>query len=190
MRCNGWSSRAISACSASAGALLLAVPASASPPARLSIYPPTVHVGQHVDLVISVPNADDKYGVDHVTLGVPGDFQLWDAEAKTGWTQSRTGQAVTWGGGRIPKGQYGRFAFRGAAPKNPETVLFSVLVGDPKGRSTTYRVGLTVSNQKPDDTDARSLGNAALTVAVVAAVIALGALAVGLYLWLRRPPLG
>jgi uncharacterized protein YcnI len=149
-----------------------------------------VPMGQDADLVFSIPNPDDKWGVDHVTLGIPGDFQLDDAEAKTGWSQSRTGQAVTWGGGRIPKGQFGRFAIRGTAPQNPETVLFSVVLGDPKGKSTTYRVGLVVADQMPHDTGARSLGKAALTLAVVAAVLALGALVVVLYLWLRRPPLG
>jgi uncharacterized protein YcnI len=152
--------------------------------------PPTVRVGQKVDLVFSIPNGDDKYGVDHVTLGIPADFELWDAEAKTGWAQSRTGQAVTWGGGKIPKGQFGRFAIRGTAPRNPETVLFSVLLGDSKGKSTTYHVGLLVSDAQSHDTRARSLGKAALAVAVVAGILSLGALGLALYLWLRRPPLG
>ena len=191
MRCSGWSSHVISACSAAAAALLFVAPAAAATPEMtLSVDPPTVRVGENVDVVFSVPNGDDKWGVDHVTLGIPADFQLWDAEAKTGWTQSRTGQAVTWGGGQIPRGQFGRFAIRGTAPRNPETVLFNVLLGDSKGKSTTYHVGLLVSDAQPHDTDARSLGKAALVVAIVAGILALGALATALYLWVRRPPLG
>jgi uncharacterized protein YcnI len=190
MRCSGWSSRVIWACSAFAIALLSATTASASPPVRLSIDPPTVEVGRKVDLVLSVPNASDRYGIDHVTLGIPTDFQLWDAEAKPGWTQSRAAQAITWGGGKIPRGQFARFAIRGTAPRNPETVLFNVLVGDRKGKSVTYRVGLVVAAHGPQDTGARTLGNAALAVAVVAGVLSLGALVLGLYVWLRRPPLG
>ena len=116
-----------------AGALLVAEPAAA----HLSINPPSVRTGALTDLVFSVPNIGDSVGIDHVTLGIPQDFDLDDVEAKPGWTQSRTGQAVTWSGGMIPKGTFARFA---------------------------------------------------IGVAIVAAVLALAALFVGLYLWLRPPP--
>ena len=180
MRFSAWSSLSISAFSA----LALAAPAGA----HLSIDPAKVHTGAAVDLVFSVPNQDDAPGVDHVTLGIPQDFELDDAEAKSGWTQSRTGQAITWSGGMIPKGTFARFSIRGTAPQKAETVLFNVLVGDRTGKSITYRVGLDVTAASTEDTGARSLGKAALAVAVVAAVLALGALFVGLYLWLRPPP--
>ena len=183
MRCSGWSLRAISACSAVFAALVVAAPASA----HLSIYPPSVETGQLVDLVFSVPNASDTLGVDHVTLGIPADFQLDDAEAKPGWTQSRTGQAITWSGGRIPKGQFARFSIRGTAPKNAETVLFNVLVGNRRGTSITYHVGLPVVPHGPQDSGARSLGRAALAVAVVAGILALAALFTALWVWLRPP---
>jgi len=184
MRFSGWSSRAIWACSAAVAALALAAPASA----HLSIDPPKVETGQLVDLVFSIPNEDDPSPVDHVTLGIPPDFDLDDAEAKPGWVQSRTGQAVTWSGGSIPKGEFGRFSIRGTAPKNPETVLFNVLVGDRLGKSITYRVGLDVAAHGPEDAGARSLGRAALIVAVIAGLIALGALFTALYVWLRPTP--
>lgn len=183
MRCSGWSLRVISACSAGVGALVLAAPASA----HLSIYPPSVQTGQLVDLVFSVPNEDDRVGVDHVTLGIPADFELDDAEAKSGWSQSRTGQAITWSGGTIPKGEFARFAIRGTAPKNAETVLFNVLVGDRQGKSITYHVGLEVAAHGPRDTGARSLGKVALAVAVIGGVLALGALFTTLWVWLRPP---
>jgi uncharacterized protein YcnI len=181
MRFSAWLSLSISVCSA----LVLAAPAAA----HLSIDPAKVVKAQLVDLVFSVPNEDDAVGVNHVTLGIPQDFQLDDAEAKPGWTQSRTGQAVTWSGGLIPKGTFARFAIRGTAPPLAETVLFNVLVGDRTGKSITYRVGLDVTATSNQDKGARTLGKAALGVAIVAAVLALGALFVGLYLWLRPPPL-
>src|SRR6185436_13131035 len=134
-------------------------------------------------ITFSIPNADDAIGIDHVTLGIPGDFQLDDAEAKPGWTQSRTGQAITWSGGRIPKGEYATFSIRGTAPAKAETVLFNVLVGDRTGKSITYRVGLDVTAASQQDKGARTLGKAALGVAIVAAVLSLGALFVGLYVW-------
>jgi uncharacterized protein YcnI len=165
-------------------ALAVAAPAEA----HLSINPGKVHTGELADLVFSVPNIGDAIGIDHVTLGIPQDFDLDDAEAKPGWTQSRTGQAITWSGGMIPKGTFARFAIRGTAPSKPETVLFNVLVGDRMGKSITYRVALDVSATGEQDTGARSLGKAALAVAILAALLALGALFVGLYVWLRPPP--
>jgi uncharacterized protein YcnI len=180
MRCSGWSLRAISACSAAGATLLLAVPASAG----LSISPPSVQKGQHVDLVFSVPNAKDKGSVERVTLGVPPDFTLDDAEAKTGWSQSRTGQAITWSGGRIPRGQFARFGIRGTAPSHAETAVFNVLVGDQRGKSITYQVGLVVLNPRSSGSDSDSLGKAALIVAIGAAALSLLTL---LFVWLRSP---
>ena len=180
MKCSGWSSLAISVCSA----LVLASAASA----HLSIDPAQVTKGELVDLVFSVPNEDDPVGVDHVTLGIPADFALDDAEAKPGWAQSRTGQAITWSGGNIPKGQYATFAIRGTAPEKAETVLFNVLVGDRKGKSITYRVGLDVTAHGQQDSGARSLGRAGLLVAILAGALALIALFTALYVWLRPPP--
>jgi hypothetical protein len=66
-----------------------------------------------------------------------------------------------------------------------ETVLFNVLVGDRTGKSITYRVGLDITANWNQDKGARTLGKAALGVAIVAAILALGALFVGLYVWLR-----
>jgi uncharacterized protein YcnI len=164
--------------------LLLAAPAGA----HLSIDPSKVEQGQLVDLVFSIPNQDDPKSVDHVTLGIPEDFRLDDAEAKPGWTQSRTGQAITWSGGNVPKGTFARFSIRGTAPARAEIVLFNVLVGDHTGKSITYRVPLEVTAHGPQDAGARSLAKAALIVAAAAAGIALAAGFVALYIWLRPPP--
>jgi uncharacterized protein YcnI len=182
MRCSGWSSLAISACSALA--LVCAEPAAA----HLSINPAHVRASALVDLVFAVPNAEDARGVDQVTVRIPPDFQLDDAEAKAGWTQSRAADAITWRGGPIPRGQFARFAIRGTAPAHAGTVYFSVLAGDRTGASTPYRVGLDVSAHAPQDHGARSLGKAALAAAVIAILLSLAGLFVGLYLWLRPPP--
>lgn len=182
MRCSAWSLRSIWACSAAVAALTL-VPAAA---AGLSIDPNSVEPGKPVDLTFNVPNQEDSYGINHVTLGIPAQFQLDDAEAKPGWAQSRTQQAITWSGGLIPKGQYATFSVRGTAPVQVETVLFNVLVGDRTGKSNTYRVPLTVAAHATGD-DSESLGKTALIVAIVAAAIAIGAGLLGLYLWLRPP---
>lgn len=180
MRFSAWSSRSIWVCSALAA---LAVAPAAF--ARLSINPDMIEQGKPVALVFAVPNDHDRYGVNHVTLGIPPEFQLYDAEAKPGWTQSRTQQAVSWSGGLIPLGQYATFSVRGTAPANPENVLFNVVVGDRTGKSYTDRVALSVVPQPQEDTGARTLAKAALIVAIVAGALALGAGSLGLWLWLR-----
>jgi uncharacterized protein YcnI len=180
MRFRGWSSLVISGCSA----LALAAPAAA----HLSLTPKSVTVNEDVDLVFSVPNADDRLGVVRVTIGAPREFALDDGEAKPGWTQTRAGQAITWSGDRIPKGQFARFAIRGTAPDRPGAVLFNVLVGSKDGKTITYRVALPVRAHESRDTGARTLGKVALFVAIGAAVLALAAGFLALYLWLRPPP--
>jgi len=176
MKCSAWSLLAISACS-----LVFASAASA----HLSITPQQVEPGEEVEIVLSVPNEDDPIGVDHVTVGIPADFGLDDAETKPGWSLSRTGQALTWSGGLIPKGQYARFAIRGTAPAKTETVLFNVLVGDRTGKSITYRVGLDVAPGAESEGSDDGLAQTALIVALIAGALALAALFLGLYRWLR-----
>jgi uncharacterized protein YcnI len=180
MRFSAWSLRVISICSA-----LVFVPSAW---AHLSVSPTRVSVGEAVDLTFSAPNEDDAVGIDHVTLRVPPGFDLDDAEAKPGWTQSRAGDAITWSGGQIPNGDYATFGIRGTAPKTPGTVTFNVLVGDRTGKSITYRVGLDVVKSTTRDNGARTLGKAAIAVALLAAVLALSAIFVGIYVWLRPPP--
>jgi uncharacterized protein YcnI len=180
MRFSAWSLRVISVCSA-----LVFVPSAW---AHLSVSPTRVSVGEAVDLTFGAPNEDDALGVDHVTLTVPGGFDLDDAEAKPGWTQSRAGDSITWSGGRIPKGEYATFGIRGTAPSTPGTVTFNVLVGDRTGKSITYRVGLDVVKSTSRDNGARSLGKAAIAVGLLAGAVALVGLFVGIYVWLRPPP--
>ena len=180
MRYSAWSLRVISVCSA----LVLAPSAWA----HLSVAPTRVSVGEAVDLTFSAPNEDDPVGIDHVTVRVPAGFDLDDAEAKPGWTQSRAGDTITWSGGRIPSGEYATFAIRGTAPKTAGTVTFNVLVGDRTGKSITYRVGLDVVKSTTRDNGARTLGKAAIGLALIGAALALAALFVGIYLWLRPPP--
>ena len=112
---------------------------------------------QLVDLVFSVPNEDDAVGVDHVTLGIPPDFELDDAEAKAGLdaVARRAGGHVV--GRPDPEGHV-RALRRSAAPlrSTSETVLFNVLVGDRTGKSITYRVALDVSRPATSRTPARA----------------------------------
>jgi len=187
MRCSAWSSRSIWVCSLALAALLLHAAGARAAEPRFQIDPASIAPGAHVELTVSVPNVGDRKGVNHVTIGIPQDFQLDAAEAKSGWKQSRTGQAVTWWGGSIPVGEFVRFGVRGTAPPRPETVLFNIVIGDPSGKSATYNAPLEVTAPETYDSG-RSLAKAALVVAIAAAVLALGAIVVGVAIWLRRPP--
>jgi uncharacterized protein YcnI len=180
MRFSAWSLRAISVCSA------LVFTGSAW--AHLSVSPTRVGSGASVDLTFAAPNEDDALGVDRVTIAVPGEFDLDDAESKPGWTQSRSGDAITWTGGNIPKGQFATFTIRGDAPKRTGSVTFNVRVGDRTGKSVTSRVGVDVVSSQTEDSAARSLGKVAIGVAVGAALLGVIALFLGLYGWLRPPP--
>jgi uncharacterized protein YcnI len=176
MRCSGWSSRAIWASSVAA-ALVLAPSAWA----HLSVTPTKVPAGRLVDLTFSAPNADDAAGIDRVTVTPPPGFALDDAEAKPGWTQSRAGGSVTWTGGNIPLREYATFGLRGTVPDRAGTIVFGVVVADRNGTSVPYRVGVEVAGEQTD------YGKPALALAVVAAVLALAAFFVALYVWLRPP---
>ena len=181
MRCSAWSLLSISVCSA----LVFAAPAWA----HLSLNPNHLQTNELADLTFSAPNEDDALGVDRVTSTAPPGFALDDGEAKPTWTQSRSGAAtITWTGGRIPKGEYATFGIRGTAPAKAQTLTFGVVVGDRAGKTVAYTIPLQVVGHGPQDSGARSLGTAALIAAVIASALALGALFLGLYLWLRPPP--
>ena len=95
---------------------------------------------------------------------------------------------LSWSGGKIP-----RTSTRGsasAAPRLSRRRRSSSTCSSATGPATsiTYRVGLGVVAHGTRDPGARSLGKAALVVAVIGAALALAALFVGLYLWLRPPP--
>jgi len=155
--------------------------------ADVSIVPSSVASGVHVDLTFAVANDVYPHRVISVTIGSPADFALADAEAKPGWTQTHTGQTITWSGGRIPNGQYAKFGLRGTTPPRAERVLFNVLIGSAMGQTTTYRAALDVKSHPQRDVGARTLGKAALAVGVGAAILALGAGFLALYVWLRPP---
>ena len=125
-----------------------------------------------------------------MTLGVPPDFDLDDAEAKPGWTQSRTGQAITWSGGNDPQGRvrdvldprHGAEEGRDRLLQRPRRRPHRQVDHLP-GRARRGRA------RRREDNGARTLGKAALGRRDRRGRLALlGALFVGLYVWLRPPP--
>ncbi|HEY6054956.1 MAG TPA: hypothetical protein VIU86_13555, partial [Gaiellaceae bacterium] len=76
------------------------------------------------------------------------------------------------------------------APTTTERAVFAVLVSLANGRTVTYQPTVDVARaEAPRDEGARTLAEAALILAAVAVLLALGGGFLALWLWLRpRPP--
>jgi len=182
MRSSGWSSRATWGCSAVAGAALALAPAAAAEP---SVTPARVVPGSAARLVFTVPN-EQRVSIRRVAIGLPPDFALAQAETKGGWQTERRERTVAWEGKSIMPGQLATFTLRVRAPNVEEQAVFPVLASLANGRTLTYRVWLTVARPPaPRDEGARTLATAALIVAAVAVLLALGSGLLALWLWLR-----
>jgi uncharacterized protein YcnI len=182
MRCNGWLSRGIWACSA---ALLLAPVAAAD----VEISPQRIDPGETARLVFWVAN-DAKVPITAVAIGIPGDFQLGDAEAKGSWKTSVRARTATWDGYRIAPSQFTFFTVTVKAPKTEERAVFSILTSKANGGTATYQDEVRVVTAQPTrDKTARLTATLALIVASVAALVGLAGGLLALWLWLRpRPP--
>lgn len=182
----GWSLLGIWVCSACSVALLAAPTAAAS--VEASVTPLRVSPGADARLVFSVPNSE-KTAITRVAIGLPPDFSLSQAEAKGGWRTEVRERTVAWEGFQIRPNQFANFALEVHAPKVEERAIFPVLASFSDGRTVTHEVTLTVDwPASPRDDGARTLATAALIVAAVATLLALGAGLLALWLWLRRPP--
>jgi len=182
MRSSGWSSRVTWGCSGAALAALALAPVAAAAP---SVTPARVAPGSAARLVFTVPN-EQKVAIRRVAIGLPPDFELSQAELKGGWQTELRQRTVAWEGKSIRPGQLATFTLRVQAPKVEEQAVFPVLASLADGRTLTYRVWLTVAKAPaPRDEGARTLATAALIVAAVAVLLALGSSLLALWLWLR-----
>jgi hypothetical protein len=182
MRSSGWSSRGIWGCSAAAlAALALVHSASAEP----SVTPSRIAPGSSPRLVFTVPN-EKNVAIRRVAIGLPPDFSLAQAELKGGWKTDVLGRTVTWEGKSIMPHQLATFILRVHAPGVEERAVFPVLASYANGRTLTSQVWLRVEPAPPPrDEGARTLATAALIVAAVAVLLALGGGLLALWLWLR-----
>ncbi len=182
MKCSAWSSLGIWGCSA---ALLVASPAAAG----VEISPQRIDPGATARLVFWVAN-DAKTPITAVAIGIPGDFQLGDAEAKGSWKTSVRARTATWEGYRIAPSQFTFFTVTVKAPRTEERAVFSILASNANGGTATYQEEVKVVAAQPTrDRTARLTATIALIVASVAALVALAGGMLALWLWLRpRPP--
>ncbi|HET8607431.1 MAG TPA: hypothetical protein VFL66_10445 [Gaiellaceae bacterium] len=186
MKSSGWSSRGTWACSAVALTALALAPAAAS---GVVASPQRIDPGSLARILFSVPDAE-SVAITRVAIGLPPDFRLGDSEVKGGWRTMTSERTVAWEGGRIMPGQFAEFVLHARAPWTTERAVFPVLVSLANGRTMTYQASVDVAKAPaPRDSGARTLAEAALIVAAIAVLLALGGGFLALWLWLRpRPP--
>ena len=144
MRCSGWSSLAISACSAIA--LVLVSPASA----HVVATPPFVASGSSESVAFSGPNERDV-PMTAFSLTVPAGLEIAHAHELEGWDESIDGSTATWLGGPLaPDAEIG-FGITLEANVDPGIVELQAEQRYPDGSQVSWPVTLTIT---PEDESA------------------------------------
>lgn len=172
MKCSGWSSLAISACSALA--LVLAAPAGA----HVILKTPFVYASASSELELEVPNELDV-SMTALHVAVPNGFRINAAQSEGDWVPRVTPTTVSWTGGRLPPRATTTFRLTVDAPATPGAVSLDATQHYQGGGSVPWPVDLTVL---PAEEPSQQLGRA-----LVVGLIGLLVLAVlGVLLWRRR----
>ena len=157
--------------------------------AHVTVTPARVEPGEDVLLTFAVPNEQEVGAVDEVRIRLPSEVEA--VQAKAGWRAGREGRTLVWRGGPIAPGEFETFAVALAAPFSLGEVVFPVEERFASGGVERYRPRVRVEEAAAPardgrDSGARTLGKAALFVAVAAGAVAVGAGFLALGGWLRR----
>jgi uncharacterized protein YcnI len=177
MRCSGWSSRAISVCSAAAVALGLA----ASADAHVTAIRPYVEAGATDDIQLDVPNERQQPMTGFVVV-VPDDFRIVSARPADGWSEGTDTTIGGWHGGTLAPGDAKTFTLEVEAPAAPGPATLRAEQHYPDGRVARWRVALTVVPAAETPSENPGL---ALVVGVLGLVV-LGL--IGVFAWRRGRP--
>jgi uncharacterized protein YcnI len=173
MKSSGWSSLAISACSALALASVFAAPAGAHVIART----PFVFASASSELELEVPNERDA-AMTGLRVTAPPGFRIVGARSEGNWLPRVTPTSVTWTGSSLPPNALTTFELTVDAPATPEGVSFRAAQLYPDGASVRWAVALTVIPAE----ETQQLGRALVVGLVGLLVLAL----LGVLLWRRR----
>ncbi|MGH3137167.1 MAG: hypothetical protein ACRDPV_11815 [Gaiellaceae bacterium] len=138
MRCSGWSSLAISVCSALA--LTLAGPAGA----HVTVVPPFVSAGDSATLSLTVPN-ERETDMTGFAITFPGDFRIVEARSDGSWRSSVQGTTATWDGGRLAPKAAATFTFEIEGPAEPGPAVLEAAQRYPGGAIVRWPVALLVT---------------------------------------------
>jgi hypothetical protein len=175
------------------GAAVAAVVVTGSAAAHVKVVPTRIEPGQATLLTFTAPNERADAAIVALELTFPPDLVLDEVEQKPGWRDSVSGAKATWTGGRIVPRHFATFAVIAttvAAGGTPLAIASrEVFAG---GQAIDYRPSVTVTSLTPNavkgrDSSARTLGKAALIVALVAAALAFAGFFIALAGWLRGP---
>jgi hypothetical protein len=172
MRCSGWSSLAISVCSA----LLLAAPAAA----HVVAIPTYLPSESSESITLEVPNELSAPMTGFVVTAPPG-LVIHHANPVAGWSGVADGTSATWTGGSLPPRQTVRFTIALKADVDPGLVELDTqqLYG---GTAIPWPVQVTVvpAAESPRQNLALAGVVALIGVLVTAAIVMLA--------WRRRDP--
>jgi hypothetical protein len=173
MRCSGWSSLAISVCSALA--LLFASPANA----HVIAAPPFVPSGSSESVTFSGPNERDVPMIAFA-LTVPGGLEIAHAHEVVGWDESIEGSTATWLGGPLAPGAEIGFGITLEADVEPGVVELEAVQRYRDGGDVSWPVALTIT--PADESPSQNLALAG----VVGLIGVLLVIAVAMLAWRRR----
>jgi len=162
MRCSGWSSLAISACSALA--LTLAGPAAAHVVATPAFLP----AGDPGTLSLTAPNERDE-PMTGFAVTVPSEFLIVHAQPAPGWEVTVEGATAAWTGGSLASSSGAMFALELEAPTEPGPAVLEAAQLYPGGEIVRWPVTLTVTPAA--ETPSQNLGWAVVTALVGLVVI-------------------
>ena len=161
MRCSGWSSLAISVCSA----LALAAPAAA----HLTAVPPFIAANDSATVSLSGPNERDV-AMTGLGVTVPSEFRIVHAHPADGWESSVRGSTAIWTEGSLAPGAEAAFSLQVEGPTAPGPATIVAEQRYLGGEVVRWPVALTVtpSTESPP----QNLGWALVTALVGLVVIA------------------
>ena len=171
MRCSGWSSLAISACSA----LVLAGTASAHVVATPGFLPS----GSSESITFSGPNERDD-PMTGFTLSVPAGLDIEHAHEITGWDESIEESTATWDGGPLVSGMEVGFGMTLKADVEPGVVELQAQQLYADGSVVSWPVALTITPATESSSQNLALAG------VVALIGVLASIAIAMLAWRRR----
>ena len=169
MRCSGWSSLAISGCSA-LGALLLAASASAH------VVPTPTYVASKgtESFLLATPNEREKPMTSFV-VKVPKGLEIVHVHPASGWNASSTASTATWTGGSLPPRKEIGFDLTLKATAQPGPITVDAEQHYPDGGIVQWPVALTIT--PPAKSPSQNLALAGVVgligILVVAAIVML-----------------
>src|SRR5262245_26931930 len=177
MRCSGWSSLAISACSGIAAALVLAAPAAA----HVVATPPFLASKSSGSIAFEAPN-ERSDPMTSFTLSAPDGIVIEHAHPADGWVGTVEDGAATWTGGSLVAGQTTDFRATLRADTEPGVVTLTATQSYDSGAVVEWPVTLTVTPA------AESPSENFAVAGVVGLIGVLVVIAIALLARRRRPP--